>query len=90
MSKYHAANGMLIKKWTVARVKDKLPTVRVRIDGDMVDADVTGWKAPFATLHFTLHGVPNNAEAAWGALARSLNTGDPIQARQLRRLDGES
>jgi hypothetical protein len=74
-----------VDKWTVDRVKEELPLVRVRgIDGTIYVGEIKGRKQKFPRVFYeyeTGHGVKwiNAGEFAWETLARSLNKGTVLE-----------
>lgn len=63
--------------WTVERVKEELPKVKVRVNGIVVEANVSGRK-----LAFTKVWTKENHEGweySWAAIVRSLNDDRPLR-----------
>ena len=65
--------------WTVARVKDELPSVQVMFAGRRHLATVSGRLNPFATVSVTTNGEPwLAANFSWEALANALSMCEPL------------
>ena len=66
--------------WTVERVKEELPEVKVLIGKKtVVDGAVRGRKMPFAGVMFSNNGVFVTAEYAWQTIVDCLNDGRPLR-----------
>ncbi len=70
--------------WTVKRVKEELPTVKIKIGGVVSDGRVSGRLNKFATVSVTndkpRSGVPlfYDAQFAWETIANCLNSGNTL------------
>ena len=69
--------------WTVARVKDELPDVKVMVgprqNNAIVTGQVRGRKMDFPRVYFTVNGIENSAEWAWQTIADCLNNDRPLR-----------
>ena len=81
------------RPWTPADVREYLPDVKVRFSGvlplsngtkqtinvpQVIDCITCGRLNEFATVR--VHGYALSWQFSWDAIARSLNTGKPLQA----------
>jgi hypothetical protein len=84
MASLHGEDGLALPPsgpWTVARVKDELPDVRVSgMWGSNIPATVRGRRLAMARVHFRIGGQPYSVEYAWNTIVTALNTGQPLRA----------
>ena len=65
-------------EWTIARVKDELPNVKIKIDGKVETGGVRGSKDKFATVWVYRLGATYYS-FSWDAVCRALNSGRPLK-----------
>ena len=60
---------------TIEEVKKHLPSVKLKIDGQVIEGKITGRKLPFAQIRW---GVTGNVEASWELVTRCVNDDRPV------------
>jgi hypothetical protein len=65
--------------WTIKRVKEELPEVKVKLPGGRVVAGyVKGRTLDFAKVYFDYCGLQISKEYAWEAVVKALNEDSPL------------
>ena len=63
--------------WTVERVKELLPKVKIIVNGQVIEANVSGRKLQFAVVWTTEN--QQGWQYSWPAIVNSLNHGRPLK-----------
>lgn len=63
--------------WTVEQVKEKLPDVKINVNGQIFDAKIYGRKRPFA---YVTWGIGEEVEFSWQTICNCLNNGRILRA----------
>ncbi len=73
-----------MNEWTIEKVKEELPKVKVKIGGERLDGEVNGRLLPFAKVSVWFppdkvrKGFYVDWEFSWQAIVNSLNSGEPL------------
>lgn len=73
-----------MEQWTIEKVKEELPKVKVKIGGEKFDGQVYGKKLPYAKVSVFFPpdrvkgGFNVDWEFSWQAIVNSLNSGEPL------------
>jgi hypothetical protein len=63
--------------WTISKVKDELPTIKVKHNGKIYDGQINGRRLDFPRVTIKVNGEWIKAEFAWQTLVNCLNTDKP-------------
>lgn len=70
----------LHEPWTARRVREELPTVKVKCGATIIDGAVRGSQNTFASVHVVVLGADFRIEVAWETIAHCLNAGKAVIA----------
>ena len=69
-----------MNNWTVEKVKDELPDVRVQVNKTLIlDGRIAGRKLDFASVMFVNNGVMATCQFSWKTIVDCLNGERPLR-----------
>lgn len=65
--------------WTVEKVKEELPPVKVLVNGKVYAGEIRGRKLDFPTVFFNVNGMEVRGKWAWSTICNCLNNNKPLR-----------